>query len=48
MYSKEASCVLSGGALTPAGTSIYIMWKFFGTHIKCEDTVRIWELGIYA
>ena len=31
----QNAAVPSGGALTPAGTSIFTMWKFC-THMKCE------------
>ena len=37
-------CVSSGGAPTPAGTSIFTMLKFC-THMKCEVRHN-WDMGM--
>ena len=40
--------MLSGGAPTPAGTSMLTMWKIC-TDMKCEVNINgIWEWGIYS
>ena len=38
------SCVSSGGTPTPAGTSMFTMWRIC-THMKCEVKMGIWEWG---
>ena len=45
---KCRNCVLNGGAPTLAGTSMFIMSKFFCTHTKCEVKHKgIWKKVIY-
>ena len=42
-YSLRSSCVSSGGAPTPAGTSMFTMWKIYA-HMRCECCVNVADL----